>query len=61
MRSTMIRSWMKVTLAGALLAMLQACSPAYVPTTDEVAQAYNSSGVVPVRPYTRTIFSSSQF
>ena len=52
---------LNLTAAGALLALLAACSPSYVPTPDEVAQAYESSGMVPIPPYTRTIFSSNNF
>ena len=51
----------KATLILSLLAALPACTPAYVPTSSEVAQAYNSSGLISVPPYTRTIFSSSNF
>ena len=39
---------------------LNACS-AQLPQNSIVEQAYNESGVITVPPYTRTIFSSTNF
>jgi len=51
----------KIITMGLLLISLQACAPAYTPSSNAVAQAYETSGLVPSQPYTRTIFSSSNF
>ncbi|MDE3038696.1 MAG: hypothetical protein KGJ21_09655 [Pseudomonadota bacterium] len=50
----------RTALIGAVLATIQAC--AATPVATEVAQAYEASGVIGLgHPYTRTIFSSSNF
>lgn len=40
---------------------LNACSSMSSPKFTAVEQAYNTYGVVPVKPYRRTIFSSTDF
>ena len=40
---------------------LVACAPAGRNPSEGVEQAYNSSGMVQLKPYTRTIFSSMDF
>jgi hypothetical protein len=48
-------------LFGALFT-LEACTPAAPPPGElSVAQAYETSGLFAVKPYTRTIFSSHNF
>ena len=60
MKSCVLPMLAKALLLGTLLATVQACS--YAPTATEVAQAYESSGIAGLsHPYTRTIFSSSNF
>ena len=50
-------------MTAATLFTLQACAPTSAPTlTDsKVAQAFESSGALSIKPYTRTIFSSNDF
>lgn len=50
----------KALLISGLLSSLQACSPVATGHSD-VALAYESSGTLDVQPYTRTIFSSTNF
>jgi len=44
-----------------LLLLLQACAPAAAPAEINVASAYETSGILPVKPYTRTIFSTTNW
>lgn len=43
----------------AILPLMQACTPAG--SGDAVTEAYQTSGIIAAQPYTRTIFSSSNF
>ncbi len=43
------------------LVSLQACTPPIQPSSLNVTGAYETSGVVTVPPYTRTIFSTHNF
>jgi len=58
MRIDIVRIQGKLIIIVAL-AVLSGCSP--VPSTYSVAQAYESSGIITVPPYTRTIFSGTNF
>lgn len=53
------------TTSLALLAlagiMLSACTPAAPVSNAGVEQAFASGGIIPVQPYTRSIFSSNNF
>lgn len=51
----------KLSLALAALSFMQACSEPSNYSEHKVAIAYDSSGTVSVRPYTRSIFSSENF
>jgi hypothetical protein len=44
-----------------LVTALQACTPPQAPGEITVATAYETSGILPAHPYTRTIFSSHNF
>jgi hypothetical protein len=44
-----------------LLQVLSACSPLPIAGSTEVVEAYQVSGAVTVKPYTRTIFSTHDF
>jgi len=61
MRSCLIRNTANAALIGVLLLSLQSCAPSYLASSDGVTNAYATSGVIPIQPYTRTIFSSSNF
>jgi len=62
MQSISLRSATKAVLIGTALLALQACAPTNAPTKDlSVASAFESSNVLTVKPYTRTIFSSNDF
>jgi hypothetical protein len=51
-----------VLLAGLALCLTQACTSGLDQAGgSSVAEAYETSGVVSVNPYTRTIFSSTNF
>jgi hypothetical protein len=51
----------KALLMVVALVSLQACTPATGTEYNAVVEAYNTSGVTPTTPYTRTIFSSHNF
>lgn len=51
----------KALLLCTAFALLQACSPTHQANVDPITAAYNSSGTVSVKPYSRTIFSSYNF
>ncbi len=55
------RTITKALLACVALVSLQACAPVAGKEYDAVTQAYNTSGVLAVDPYTRTIFSTHNF
>lgn len=59
--SATTRTITKAILMMAVLVSLQACTPNTSVEYSAVADAYNTSGVMPVTPYTRTIFSSHNF
>jgi hypothetical protein len=61
MQKRMVQRLVKVAALAVALTGLQACSPAYSPSSNTVAQAYESSGVVAVSPYNRSIFQSTNF
>lgn len=61
MYTCMIKTPAKLALLGAALVLLQACSPVAPSNESAVAQAFETSDVIAVKPYTRTIFSSSNF
>ncbi len=61
MQTSMARLALNLALAGATVISLSACSSAELPRSNLVAQAYETSGVISISPYTRTIFSSSNF
>lgn len=60
-----IRLWMTcmktMCMFMAVVATLSACSPGASQPQSGVAQAYEMSEAVVVKPYTRTIFSSTDF
>lgn len=51
----------RIILSLALASSVVACANPSNKANSTVAQAYNSSGVVAVQPYTRSIFSSTNF
>ncbi|MFO0388401.1 MAG: hypothetical protein ACK502_01585 [Alphaproteobacteria bacterium] len=59
--TAILRITTKALLMVVALVSLQACSPASGTDYTAVAEAYDTSGVMPVTPYTRTIFSSHNF
>ena len=60
MQIRLVRNLTRIALIGAIFASLQACTS--LPSNDNgVAEAYRTSGAVAVSPYSRTIFSSSNF
>lgn len=63
MKSITLRSACKAVLIGTALLSLQACAPSGSQSSKEisVAGAFESSNVITVKPYTRTIFSSNDF
>lgn len=63
MRSDRIKVITLSVLAGLVLCLTQACAgPQFdMPNKDSVAAAYETSDAVVVSPYTRTIFSSTNF
>jgi hypothetical protein len=58
---TLMRLLLPRHAACLLLIALTACAPDNAPRSLAVAQAYESSGVITVPPYTRTIFSGTNF
>ena len=58
---THVTTLIKLALTLVILNLLQACTSVDNPRGYSVAEAYDSSGVMTVNPYTRTIFSSSNF
>lgn len=63
MKSITLHPAAKAVLISTALLALQACAPANPQATREisVAGAFESSNVLTVKPYTRTIFSSNDF
>ncbi len=56
-----VRKFSKAACFVSLLLLSQACTPTQaIPPTD-VASAYQTSGIIAVPPYTRTIFSTHNF
>ena len=51
----------KLAFLGATLATLQACAPAAITHESNLTAAYETSGLINVPPYTRTIFSTHDF
>lgn len=60
MKKAMIRFLAKVVLLSAAFA-LQACAGPSGDKNIDVASAFESSNVIAMKPYTRTIFSSNDF
>ena len=61
MRIFPLRPVVKAALTGAALLSLQACAPAAPPDNINVAQAFETSEVMTFKPYTRSIFSTTDF
>ncbi len=63
MKTDMIKVTVKALLAAALLCSTQACTAGAGMDINQnpVAQAYETSGVVSIAPYNRSIFSTSNF
>lgn len=57
---TLMTKLTRLTLTVALLASLQACS-GFAPASNNVAEVFESSGTVAIKPYNRSIFSSENF
>jgi hypothetical protein len=61
MKNMIVRIPVSMALIGAMF-LVSACASSIPSTPDsQVAKAFESSGAVPVRPYTRTIFSTNDF
>lgn len=52
---------LKIIFSLTALAALQACTPAGTLPQDGVTAAYETSGLMPVNPYTRSIFNTHNF
>jgi type IV pilus biogenesis protein CpaD/CtpE len=61
MNASMIKVITRIVLASAVLCLTQACTGAPGVPQAGVADAYETSGLVTISPYTRTIFSSNNF
>lgn len=61
MNKKCIRSLIRGSVAITALMLLQACAGAPVQGNSEVTRAFQTSNVVVIKPYTRTIFSSNDF
>lgn len=61
MQGTLICTLAKAVLIGTAFVSLQACAPTGTASGKGVAEAFETSGVVPIGPYTRTIFSTGDF
>jgi type IV pilus biogenesis protein CpaD/CtpE len=63
MERTLARLLAKAVLLSAAFASLTACAPTTGNTVQhmEVASAFETSNVIAVKPYTRTIFSTNDF
>jgi type IV pilus biogenesis protein CpaD/CtpE len=62
MQTYLVRTLAKAVLLSAALACLQACSPVYPPPNNNaVAQAFETSDVIAIKPYTRSIFNTTNF
>ena len=61
----MLTEWKKkainTALSGAVILSLQACTPLADSQQIDVAEAYSSSGIVAITPYTRSIISTHNF
>jgi hypothetical protein len=58
----LFRTAAKMMFLLSLLTLTQACAITSQPTSAlEVNAAFETSGLVPMKPYTRTIFSTSNF
>jgi len=61
----MMKQYVPVAINAAcllsLILVLQACAPAQKSNELSVASAYEASGVLPAKPYTRTIFSTTNW
>jgi hypothetical protein len=51
---------LKIMLLSVALVSLQACAT-NPGSYNNVARAYDTTGIIPVKPYTRTIFSTNDF
>lgn len=51
----------KAILASLAFISLQACAPTVATPPSSVAAAYESSNIIAIKPYTRTIFSTNDF
>lgn len=60
MQNTPQKLLARIVLLCAALSVLQACATTASPNM-EVASAFQTSNVVSLKPYTRTIFSSHDF
>lgn len=59
---TNVKKMSKLALLLSLLFSSQACSPATHPVEGaDVANAYQTSGLIQMKPYTRTIFSTTNW
>lgn len=61
MKRTHILTLAKTVMLCAASSLLQACASGAPAQHAEVAGAFQSSNVVALKPYTRTIFSSNDF
>jgi hypothetical protein len=58
---SLIRNTSKAMVFVLLLLLQQACTPVQSIPPADVAAAYQTSGLVQIQPYTRTIFSTTNW
>ena len=62
MHLRLVRNLAKVALAGAVLTTTSACTTGVsTPQASAVADAYHTSDAIAISPYSRSIFSSTNF